>query len=139
MEIELLADLFFGPACAMTGSRLEDDKLIQVAAETFQERPFLIVRNWMLIDVLLSDADEQKITEQGLVPTILYSQTTVFGLDKNYGVSRGVLSNFQHRYDDCFFESKEMLYILGGRGFRKYASVPAISALAASFGSRFLC
>ena len=138
MDIELLGDLLYGPAGVLYGSTLADEQLVQISTEVFGAQTFCIVRNWMLINVMLSDAHDQMIKKQGLQPTILYAQTIVSGGDATGEISHGALSSFQRRYDGCFFVSKDMLYILGGRGAHKYASVPAVSALARRCGGEFM-
>ena len=128
-DIELLEDLLFGAARTMGGSRLDDDKLIELAADTFTEKPFCIVRQWMLLDVMLPESEEQEIKAQGLEATILYAQKTVFDSKGKHQAGDSLLSDYQRDFDGCIFESKDKLYILAGRGARKHASVPAVAAL----------
>jgi len=130
-DAELLSDLLFGPAQVLGGSRLGDDDLVRLASETFTEKPFCVVRHWMLLDVMLPQAIEEEIEAQGVKATILYAQRMVFD---SRGMRRPgdiVLSGYQSDFDGCIFESKETIYILGGRGSRKHASSPAVQALAA--------
>lgn len=137
METELLADLFHGPARILHGSRLDDDELIFTATEAFGDRAFCIVRNWMLIDVMLTDRHERLVKENGLQPTVLYANSVVNAGDAAGEMSSGVLSGFVVSYDGCFFETEEGLYVLAGRGARKHASVWAVSALAQQCGGGF--
>lgn len=137
METELLADLLFGPARILHGSRLDDDELIFAATEAFGDRAFYIVRNWMLIDVMLTDRHETLIRGNGLQPTVMYANTVV---SAGYGAGEapsGVLSGFQRRYEDYSFETEGMLYVLAGRGSRKFAGVPAVFALSQQCGGEF--
>jgi hypothetical protein len=125
LDIELLGDLLYGPARPLYGSKLTDEKLLQVTQETFGAQPVCIVRNWMVIDVLLSDRHDSLVKANGLQPTVLYG-SAIGDADES---SRGVVSGFQYRYEDCFFASENMLYVLAGRGSRKFAGVSAVFAL----------
>ncbi|MGY2337814.1 DUF6957 family protein [Pseudomonas sp. SDO5532_S415] len=128
-DVELLGELLFGSARVLGGSRLEDDELIELATVNFTEKPFCIVRQWLLLDVMLPESQDRKIKAQGLEATVLYAQAVVFDSGKKLQPGDSVLSNFQSDFEECVFESKDTLYILAGRGARKHASLPAVKAL----------
>lgn len=130
-DTDLLGDLLFGPAQPLGGSTLGDDELIKLAADTFGEKPFCIVRGWMLLDVMLPDFQEREIKAQSLEATVLYAQAVMFDSSNKLKPGDSVLSDFQIDFEECIFESKGVLYILAGRGARKHASAPAVEALRA--------
>lgn len=130
-DTDLLGDLLFGPAQSLGGSKLGNDELIELAAETFVEKPFCIVRGWMLLDVMLPELQEQDVKAQGLEATVLYAQAVVFDSSKRLKPGDSVLSDFQSDFEECIFESKDVLFILAGRGARKHVSAPAVEALRA--------
>lgn len=131
MELELLADLLHGPARVLNGAKLDDDELIRASHEAFDGRPFCVVRQWMLLDVMLPASQEQEVKTQGLKPCVLYAQAPVYDSQGELKPGDSLLSDFQRDFDGCIFESKDMLYILAGRGARKHASLSAVQALAA--------
>ncbi|OYQ23347.1 DUF6957 family protein [Pseudomonas mandelii] len=128
-DTELLGELLFGSARVLGGSGLDDSELIELATEIFSDKPFCIVRQWMLLDVMLPDSRDKEIKAQGLEATILYAQTMVFDSNNKHQPGDSILSDFQSDFEGCFFESKDKLYILAGRGARKHASLPAVKAL----------
>lgn len=65
MEAELVADVLYGPARTLGGSRLDDDELIKLAREEFEGQPFCVVRNWMILDLLLPEAQESEVRRKG--------------------------------------------------------------------------
>lgn len=134
MRTELIEDVLYGPARILGGSRLEDDELIQLAREEFEGQPFCIVRNWMMLDLLLSETQENELKEQGLTPAVLLVHRTVFDSETGIADAGSLISGYQKDFYGCFFESKDKLYILAGRGARKHASLPALQALNA-FGN----
>ena len=130
-DAELLGELLFGSAQVLGGSKLDDDELIELAADIFTEKPFCIVRQWMLLDVMLPESQEQEVKAQDLEATVLYAQAAVFDSQNKHQPGDSVLSDFQSDFDESIFESKDTLYILAGRGARKHVSVPAVEALRA--------
>lgn len=129
MELELLADLLYGPACVLNGAKLDNVELIRASHEAFNGRPICVVRHWMLLDVMLPASQEQEVIAQGLKACVLYSPLIVHDSQGKYRPGDSILSGYQRDFDGCIFESKDALYILAGRGARKHVSVPAISAL----------
>ncbi|WP_193560167.1 DUF6957 family protein [Pseudomonas mandelii] len=130
-DTDLLGDLLFGPAQSLGGSKLGDDELIKLAADNFTEKPFCIVRQWLLLDVMLPESQEREVKAQGLGATILYAQSAVYDSQSKLQPGDSVLSDFQSDFEKCIFESKDVLYILAGRGARKHVSAPAVEALRA--------
>lgn len=128
---ELLGDLLYGSAQPLGGSKLGDDELIKLAADTFIEKPFCIVRHWMILDVMLPESSEQKIKAQSLDATVLYAQAAVFDSQNKHSPGDSILSGYQCDFDGCIFESKTTIFILAGRGARKHVSLPAVQSMAA--------
>lgn len=129
-DTDLLGDLLFGPAQPLGGSTLGDDELIELAADTFKEKPFCVVRHWLILDVMLPESTEQEIKAQGLDATVLYAQAAVFGSQNRHSPGDSILSGYQSDFDGCIFESKTTIFILAGRGARKHVSLPAVQVLA---------
>lgn len=126
---DLLGDLLFGSARPLGGSKLGDDELIELAADTFRENPFCIVRHWMVLDVMLPEFQEREIKAQGLEATLLYAHFAVFDSQNKYQPGDRIVSGYQRDFDGCFFESNDTIFILAGRGARRHASFPAVQAL----------
>ncbi|MFJ5187550.1 DUF6957 family protein [Pseudomonas fulva] len=125
---ELLEDVLYGPAQVLMGSALTDDVLLAAAREEFEGREYCVVREWMILDVMVSDQDEKLIHARDLQPTTLFAQRVLFD---SRGVRQGgvLLTGFLRHFEDCFFEAEEMVYVLGGRGARKHVSMPALTEL----------
>lgn len=131
MELSILADLLYGPARVLYGAKLDDAELIRASHESFDGRHFCVVRYWMLLDVMVSASTEHELDLEGLKPTILYSPMTVYDSHGKHRLGDSIFSGYQRNFDSCIFESNDTIFILGGRGARKHASVPAVQALTA--------
>lgn len=128
---ELLGDLLYGAARPLGGSKLDDEELVELAFDTFKEKPFCIVRHWMILDVMLPESTEQEIKALGLEATVLYAQSAVFDSQNKHAPGDSILSGYLRDFDGCIFESKTKIFILAGRGARKHVSLPAVEAIAA--------
>lgn len=134
----ILGKLLYGPAFMLPGSQLNDEQLLRATTDTFPGRAFCIVKRWMLIDVRLTGRHLALLSEEELQPTVLYANAVTYS---SAGVRKGpygVLSSFQRYFQDCFFETEDMVYVLAGRGARKEADMDAVFALATKCGAEFL-
>lgn len=129
----LLEDVFYGPARVLMGSRLADEQLLSAAGEEFEGREYCVVRDWMILDVMVSERDEKLIHARDLQPVTLFAGRVLFD---SRGIRQGaaMLSGFMRHTEYCFFEAEEMVYVLGGRGARKHVSMPALRALSKMCG-----
>lgn len=134
LDDDLLGDLLFGPARMLRGTELDEAELIRIALDSFDRRPLLVVRTWMLLDVILPSSELQAIEDRGLKPTVLYANHVLFTTQPQEASSYGVISAYQTGLAGCIFESKDALYVLAGRGARKHVSLPALTALQQSMG-----
>lgn len=130
-DTDLLGDLLFGPAQSLGGSKLGDDELIKLAADNFTEKPFCIVRRWLLLDVMLPDTQERQLKAKGLEATVLYAQAAVFDSQSKHQPGESIVTGHLRDFDGCIFETDDKVFILAGRGARKHASAPAVDALCA--------
>lgn len=129
VESSLVSELLFGQAEPLPGSRLADDELVRVAAQEFGTRPYAVVRDWMLMDVL-EVTDRQRVTAPDYEPMVLFAQQVAFDSEGDRS-DWGLLTGYGRHVDGCFFETAEKLFVLAGRGARKLASEQQIDALRA--------
>lgn len=134
MVNKLLEEVFYGPALVLAGSGLADEPLLAAARDEFEGSKYCVVREWMILDVMVGESDEKLISERGLQPVTLYAQRVLFD-STGKGLSGFRLTGFLRQFEDCFFETDEMVYVLGGRGCRKYVSMPALSELSKGYGA----
>ncbi len=132
MEDEILrevAELLHGSAQVIDGSELDDQELAVEAARHCPGKGFCVVRQWMLIDVEVSEASRLELEAAGIKPTILYSHAVSWDSKGRFCPGDWVRSTYQISYERYFFETTNTLYVLAGKGFRKSASGRAVQAL----------
>lgn len=128
-EDQLVADLLYGRANTMAGSGLDDQSLIQIAGEEFSGRAYAVVRDWMILDVILPSEELNELTAAGQQPMILLAPRVVHDSDMASPRADLLITGFCQDFFGCFFEVDSKVYVLAGRGARKYAAMPSITAL----------
>uniref|UniRef100_UPI003899EE67 DUF6957 family protein n=1 Tax=Pseudomonas laurentiana TaxID=2364649 RepID=UPI003899EE67 len=103
--------------------------LIELAMSRSTGKAVCVVKDWLLLDVMVSDQDGDSLRGQGLQPTVLFAREILFD-SRCHGARSGALrSGFQRSHDSASFETPDVIYLLAGPGQRKHASVPALLAL----------
>ena len=128
-DLDELGELLYGSAEVMPGADLSDIELKEFAASRYPNRPYCIVRQWMIINVLLSAKGAHEIERLGMHPSMVYAANIIYDSRNRFSVGHWVLSTYQVSFGNCFFETQNTLYILAGRGFRKSASFDAVLSL----------
>lgn len=128
-DLDELAELLYGPAEVVQGTDLSDSELVEFAAKSYPNKPYCIVRQWMIINVMVSAEREQEIKKAGMRPTVIYAENTILDSSCRFPAGHWVRSTYQVSFEKCFFETKNTIYILAGRGFRKFASTKAVLSL----------
>jgi len=127
--LEQVSNLLHGPAVVVQGAQQDDKDLMAQVARDYPSRAFCIVRQWMIIDVQLSPEDLAKTNELGMAPTIIYSVDIQLDSQRRFPPGSWVRSTYQTRFEGCYFETRNTVYVLAGRGFRTRASLEAVAAL----------
>ena len=129
VEAEQLAYFLLDGAEHVGGLPLPDDELIGLAKRRSGDRPFCVIRNWIILDVMVSANDEKSLEAQGLQPTVMLGREIVFDSRNQGSRPGGLRSSFQYSFVESVFESKDTLYYLAGPGFRKRTSLAAVLTL----------
>lgn len=130
--LEEVAQLFYGEGEAKPGWEGSQEDLISLAAEAFPGKAFCIVRQWILIDLIVTPAEQEKLTELGLLPATLFAHEVVLDSKGRFQPSMWVRSNFGKSFSKgTMFETNNTVYLLCGPGQRKEASVDAAFSMSA--------
>jgi len=126
VEAAQLAFFLLDGAEHVEGLPLPDDELIGLAKRRSGDRPFCVIRNWVILDVMVSASDEKSLDAQGLQPTVMLGREIVYDSRTQSSRPGGLRSSFESSFVESVFESKDTLYYLAGPGFRKHTSLPAV-------------
>jgi len=101
-----------------------DDEAVGVglAQELCPGKPYCSVRQWILVDLDISDGKNALVTDQGFQPVLLYAHTVVTDSAQRFAPGDWVRSTLLvNLKNNCLFETKNSVYILLGAGSRKTA------------------
>ncbi|GLO47138.1 DUF6957 family protein [Pseudomonas putida] len=129
MEAAQLAYFLLHGAEHVEGLASSDDQLIELAKTRSGDKPYCVIRSWILLDVMVSDTDEKTLQAQGLQPTVLLGREIIFDSRTQCSRPGGLRSSFLYSQVGSVFESKDTLYYLAGPGFRNHTSLTAVLTL----------
>lgn len=129
MEAALVADFLSEHGLPLEGDCQSDELIVETAWANNQGRPFYVVRDWLLLDIMVPSAVEDDLRAMGLQPTVVFANTVVYDSKARGSRVGAIRSSFQRVLEDCTFESMNTSYFLAGPGTRKHVSLPALQAL----------
>ena len=123
VTLDEISQLFYGAGEEVPGWTGTQDDLISLAAKTFPGKPFCVVRRWILIDLIVTPEETEKLTQLGLIPATLFAHEVVLDSKGRFEPTMWARSNFGKSFTEgCFFETKDTVYLLLGAGQKKEAS-----------------
>lgn len=129
MEAALVADFLSVHGFPLDGDGRLDELIVETARANHQGRPFYVVRDWLLLNIMVPSDVEDDLKAMGLQPTVVFANTVVYD-SRTQGSRVGAMrSSFQRMRDGCIFESMHASFVLAGPGVRKHVSLPALLAL----------
>lgn len=129
VEAALVANLLFEGGTPVEGDGQSDKYIVATAWATNQGRPFYVVRDWLLLNIMVPSDLEDELKAKGLQPTVVFAKTVVYDSRAEGSRTGAIRSSFQRVLDGYAFESMNTSFILAGPGIRKYVSLPAVLAL----------
>ncbi|MGV8865104.1 MAG: DUF6957 family protein [Pseudomonas sp.] len=129
--LDKIARLLYAEGEAVVGWVGSEDDLISLAATTFPGKPFCMVKQWILIDLIVTAEERGKLTRLGLLPATLYAHEVVLDSQGRFQPRMWVRSNFGVSLTDYIFETNKTVYLLLGPGVRKEATVGAAFSMKA--------
>ena len=113
-----------------SGCVLEDREAVERAQVLYPEKGYCLVQDWVLLDLAGPEESLKRIRDEGFEPTILYSRRVVFDSRRRVDIGGWIRSMFQQSLSaEGFFETKNSVYILLGKGFRKQVALEHIFPL----------
>lgn len=130
--LDEIARLFYGTGEDIPGWPGSQEDLIALAARSFPGKAFCIVRQWILIDLIVTPDENEKLTKLGLLPATLFAHEVVLDSKGRFEPTMWARSNFGKSFTEgCMFETKDTVYLLLGAGQKKEASVAAAFSMSA--------
>lgn len=132
VTLDEISQIFYRAGDETPGWQGSQEDLIALAARSFPGKAFCVVRQWILIDLIVTAAENEKLTNLGLLPMTLFAHEIVLDSKGRFQPSMWVRSNFGVSFIyGCMFETKNTVYLLWGPGQRKEATVGAAFSMKA--------
>lgn len=92
--------------------------------------PYCIIKDWVWIDLILTDQEREQLNAAGQQPVVLYSHSVLFDSNRRFDVGDWVRTSPLVTFSDgCFFRTRNSLYVLVGEGIRKRADLSTVMGL----------
>lgn len=118
-----------GPSTVMEGGQIDLDEAIRVTRETFPDRSFCVVGEWVWLDLDAPELVVEELAAEGKKPAMLLVFEVVFDsstTSKHHWFRSTPLVDFT---EDMFFQTENKLYVLMGHGRRTSMSLSAVIRL----------
>ena len=132
VTLEEVSQLLCGAGEEVVGWAGSQEDLISLAATAFPGKAFCVVKQWILIDLTVTQVEREKLASLGLLPMTLFAHEIVLDSKGRFQSGMWVRSNFGKSFTEgCMFETKSTVYLLLGSGLKKEASIGAAFSMKA--------
>ncbi len=130
IELESMADLLYGPGEPMTGSDMSDEEAMAYAQIRFPLGDYCIVRQWIWIDIAVSDDERAELAKTQRQPVALYAHRVIIDMQRRWDVGDFVRTSPLRALEENFhFKTLNTVYLLLGSGTRKRAKTEAVARI----------
>jgi len=121
--------LLYGAPEEFLGSVLPETDMLAIAAQKFPDKKHITLKQWMIIDIVGSRHELEKILSTKKNPIIVYYSVSDNAPKDRLQEDDSSYSEYQVSYKDGLFETEETIYILMGMGFRTTINITLLSLL----------
>lgn len=130
--LEEINSLLHGPGEAMSGIDMtwEQARDRVLLSDHSAWVPYCIVKDWVWIDLILTDLEHEQLNAAGQQPVVLFSHSVLFDSNRRFDVGDWVRTTPLLAFSEgCFFRTRNSLYVLVGDGVRKRAELTTVMSL----------
>lgn len=129
-ELSGVSDLLYGAGVPMVGIEISDDEAVERVRKQFRFSDYCLVRDWIWIDLDVSDEQRALLEKTGRQPTIVYAHTVIYDSARRWDVGDFVrTSPLQAFHDGFLFQTWNTVYVLLGDGLRKRAALETVGRI----------
>lgn len=128
--LDAMTDLLYGPGQHMAGSDMSNEEAMTYARNSFPRGDYCLVREWIWIDLDVSDQQRAELAKTKRLPVIIYAHGVVFDSNRRWDVGDFVRTSPLHAFEKGFhFKTLNSTYLLLGAGVRKHASAESVARI----------
>ena len=129
-DLQALNDLLYSPGEPMNGSTMTDEQALAYARERFSYFEFCLVRQWLWIDLNVTDEQRIELAKTQRQPALIYAHSVIYDSARRWDVGDFVRTSPLYRFDEGFlFKTLNSTYILLGEGVRKRAALETVGRI----------
>lgn len=129
-ELSGVSDLLYGAGVPMVGIEISDDEAVERVRKQFRFSDYCLVRDWIWIDLDVSDEQRALLEKTGRQPTIVYAHTVIYDSARRWDVGDFVRTSPLHAFHDGFlFQTWNTVYVLLGDGLRKRTALETVGRI----------
>lgn len=130
LSIEAISDFLSQDGEAIQSACDDEPAGVALAQELCPGKPYCSVRQWVLVDLDISDAQKALVLDQGFQPILLYAHSVVTDNARRFSAGDWVRSTLLVDLKNNFlFETSNSVYILLGVGSRKLANPDVVTSI----------
>jgi hypothetical protein len=123
------ARLLYSTVTSIHGSELREEQLLTEGLDNYEKRSYYVVTHWVMIDVILPSDASEAMDGTSEHPTIIYALHAKKYEKGCFVDVHKIRTSYQVSLDRCFFETKDALYILMGKGIHQSMSAELVELL----------
>jgi len=127
--LDAVTEMLYGDGEPMSGSAMTD---AQALAHMQSRRlgAFCLVRDWMWLDLDVSEEQRAGLEQTGRQPVMLYAHFVVYDSAGRWDAGNFVRTSPLHRFDEGFlFKTSNTAYALLGDGVRKRVALETVARI----------
>lgn len=129
--VELTDDGLFGDSgTPLLGSDLSLEDVLAQARQRFKWMPLCVVKDWVILDAIVTDDERVKVKAAGCEPMFLFAHNVLHDDNRRFEPGHWVRSSMGTSFKDGYlFSTRNTIYVLVGPGYRKQSSIQAIFSI----------
>ncbi|ARN47001.1 MULTISPECIES: DUF6957 family protein [Pseudomonas] len=116
-ELSAVTDLLYGRGTPMSGLSLTDEEAMAMVRQRFPFNEFCLVRDWLWLDLAVTPAEREQLSNTGRQPVLVYAHTVVYDSARRWDAGDFVRTSPLHvLHGEGLFQTWSTLYVLLGEG-----------------------
>ena len=129
-DLQAITDLLYSPGEPMTGSTMTDDQALVFAREYCRYTEFCLVRDWLWIDLNVTEVQRLELEKTRRQPVIVYAHSVIYDSARRWDVGDVVRTSPLSVFEEGFlFRTLNSTYVLLGDGQRKRAALETVGRI----------
>lgn len=129
-ELHAVSDMLYGPGQPMSGSAMTNEQALALMQNRRLMAGFCLVRDWIWLDLDVTDAQRAELEKTNRQPVILYAHTVIYDSQRRWDVGDFVRTSPLYSFDEGFlFQTFRTFYVLLGDGLRKRAALETVGRI----------